>query len=79
LRWALCDPDHCSVVARHRERLLVSKQATQKFDMQRFYLKKLNDSKVKNSIRSKSQTGMQLWKTWMINMDINTKWENIRI
>jgi hypothetical protein len=42
-----CDNDHCLVVARCRERLLASKWAKQKFDMQRFYLEKLSDAKVK--------------------------------
>jgi hypothetical protein len=30
-----------------RERLSVSRRTTQKFDMQRFYLRKLNDAEVK--------------------------------
>jgi hypothetical protein len=37
-----------------------------KFDMQRFDLRQLNDAEVKNSIMSKLQTGLQLWKTLMI-------------
>jgi hypothetical protein len=35
------------VVAKGRQRLSVSKQAAQKFDMERFNLKKLNDVAVK--------------------------------
>jgi len=35
------------VVAEVRERLSVSKQAAQKFDMERFNLKRLNDVAVK--------------------------------
>jgi hypothetical protein len=31
--------------------------------MHGFDVRKLNDAKVKVSIRSKSQTGLQLWKT----------------
>jgi hypothetical protein len=38
---------HCLVVARLREIISVSKQARQKFDLERFVLKKLNDVEVK--------------------------------
>jgi hypothetical protein len=31
---------------------------------------------LRNSIRSKSETGLQLWKT-RVNVDINRAWENI--
>jgi len=34
--------DHYPVDAKVRERLLVSKRAAQKFDTERYYLKKLN-------------------------------------
>jgi hypothetical protein len=54
------------VAAELRERLSVSKRVIQKFDMQRFDLRKLNDAEVKDSSRSKLQTGLQLWKTLMI-------------
>jgi len=40
-RGADCDTDHILVVAEVRERLAVSKQGAQKFDMGRFYLRKL--------------------------------------
>ena len=33
-----CDTDHCLVVAKVRERLVVIKQAAQKFDGERFNL-----------------------------------------
>jgi hypothetical protein len=61
-READCDTDRHLVAARRRERLSVIKRATQKFDMQKFYLKKLNDAEVKEHY----QTGWQLWKTWML-------------
>ena len=38
-----CGTDHCLVVAKVRERLAASKQATQKFEVERFNLTKLND------------------------------------
>jgi hypothetical protein len=39
----LTDTDHYVVVAKVRERLAVSKQETQKFDVERFTLRKLNE------------------------------------
>jgi hypothetical protein len=41
-RAADCDTDHYLVVARVRERLAVNKQRSQRIDMERFNLKKLN-------------------------------------
>jgi len=46
-RRADCDTDHYLVVAKLRERLAVRKQAAQKFDGERFYLRKLNELGVK--------------------------------
>jgi hypothetical protein len=38
-----CDTDHYLVVAKIRERLAVNKQGAQKFDGERFNLRKLNE------------------------------------
>jgi hypothetical protein len=54
------------VAAKLRERMSVIKRVEQKSDMHRFDLRKLNDAEIKNSIRSKLQTGLLLWKTVMI-------------
>jgi len=45
-RGADCDTDHPLVVAKVRERLAVTKQAAQKFDGERFNLRKLNELEV---------------------------------
>jgi hypothetical protein len=42
-RGADCDTDHYLVVAKVSERLALSERTTQKFDMQRFNLKKLDE------------------------------------
>ena len=46
-READCDTDHYLVIAKVRERLAVGKQAAQKFDRQRFNLRKLNEPEVR--------------------------------
>jgi hypothetical protein len=48
------------VVADVREILAVCKQAAQKFDVGRFNLRKLMSYRLGNSIRLRSQTGLQL-------------------
>jgi hypothetical protein len=57
-----CDTDHYLVIVKVRERLLVSKQVSQKSNVERFSLKKLSEL-FGRSIRLKSQTGLLLWRT----------------
>jgi hypothetical protein len=46
-----CDTNHYLVVAKVSERLAVSKQTTQKSDMERFNVKKLNGAEGKEQYR----------------------------
>jgi hypothetical protein len=63
LRAADCDSDHyLVVVAKVRDRLAVNKLRYQRFDMERFNLKKLNEVEGKEQYLLRSQIGLQLWK-----------------
>jgi hypothetical protein len=48
-RGADSDTDHYLVVEKLRERISVSKRARQKFDLERFHLKRLDDAEVKET------------------------------
>ena len=61
-KGADCDTDHYLVITKVRERLAVGKQAAQRFVRQRFNLRKLNEPEVRESIRLRLQTGLQLWR-----------------
>ena len=52
-RGADCRTDHSLVVAKVRERLAVTKQAEQKFDVERFNLRKLCELNVRKQYRLK--------------------------
>jgi hypothetical protein len=72
-----CDSDHYLVVAKFRERLSVNKQRTQRFDMERFNLKKLNDVEGKDNFVLSSQIGLQLWKIWTQRWKLIVPWKRL--
>jgi len=75
-----CDTDHYLVIAKVRERLAVGKQAAQRFDRQRFNLRKLNELKV----RKQYQIEITNRFAGLENLnddedeDVNRTWENIK-
>jgi len=66
-RGADCDSDQYLVVPKLRESLAVSKQGIQRFHGEIFNLRKLNELEVGKSIRLRLQTGLQLWRTYVIS------------
>jgi hypothetical protein len=65
-------------VAKFRDSLSVSKREAQYFDMQRFYLKNLNDADVKEQYQIKISNRFPAMENLDDNVDINKAWKNIR-
>jgi hypothetical protein len=66
------------VVAKVRERLAVSKQAAQKFDGERFNLRKLNDLEVRKEYQIEITNRFAALENLDNDGDINRAWENIK-
>jgi len=54
------------MVVKVKEKLAVTKQETQKFDVERFNLRKLNELKARKQYQLKISKSLQLWRTQMI-------------
>jgi hypothetical protein len=59
-RRADCDTDHFLVVAKLSKRISVSKRARQKFDLQRFDMRKLDDVEVKRKYQMELSNNLRL-------------------
>jgi hypothetical protein len=73
-----CDTDHYLVVAKFRERLAVSKQAAQKFNGERFNLRKLNELEFRKQYEIEITNRFAAMENLDSNRDINRAWKNIK-
>ena len=64
------------MIAKVRERLAVGKQATQRFDRQRFNLRKLNKLEVRKQYQIEITNRFAALEN--LNDDVNRTWENIK-
>jgi len=77
-RGADCDTDHHLVITKVRERLAVGKQAAQRFDRQRFNLRKLNEPEVREKYQIKITNRFAALENLNDDEDINRTRENIK-
>ena len=61
-----------------RERLAVSKQAAQKFDGERFNLRKLNELELRKQYQIENTNRFATLENLRDDEDINRAWENIK-
>jgi len=73
-----CDTDHYLVIAKVRERLAVGKQAAQRFDRQRFNVRKLNELEVRKHYQLKITNRFAALENLNDDEDVNRIWENIK-
>jgi len=77
-RGADCDTDHCLVIAKVREKLAVGKQAAQRFDRQRFNLRKPNEPEVREQYQIEITNRFAALGNLNDDEDVNRTWENIK-
>jgi hypothetical protein len=73
-----CDTDHYLVVAKVRERLAVNTQRSQRFHMERFNLKKLNEVEGKEQYHVEVSNRFAALEDLDTEVEINNAWETIR-
>jgi len=77
-RGADCDTDHYLVITKFRETLAVGKQAAQRFDRQRFNLRKLNEPEVREQYQIEITNRFAALENSDYDEDIKRTWENIK-
>jgi hypothetical protein len=73
-----CDTDHYLVVTKAREKCAVSKQAAQKFDAERFNLRKLNELEARIQYQINISDRFAALENFIYSEDINMTWKNIK-
>ena len=66
------------MVAKARERLAVSKQVAQKFDVERFNLRMLSELEVRKQYQIKISDRFAALENFNDSRDINRAWQNIK-
>jgi len=77
VRGADCIAGHCAVSANVRKRLTVNKQTAQKFDVERFNLRKLSDLEFRSQYQMKISNRFVGLENLNDSGGINLAWENI--
>jgi hypothetical protein len=77
-KGADCDTDHYLVVVKRREGLAVTKRLTQKFDMERFNLKKLDEVEGKEQYQVEISNRFAALENSDDDVNINRTWETVR-
>jgi len=77
-RRADCDTHHYLVIAKVRERLAVGIQAAQRFDRQRFNLRKLNELGFRKQYQIEITNRFAALENLNDDEDVNRTWENIK-
>jgi len=77
-RGAECDTDHYLVIEKVRERLAVGKQVAQRFDKQRFNLRKLNELEVRKQYQIQITNRFAVLENLNDDEDVNRTCENIK-
>jgi hypothetical protein len=77
-RAADCDIDHYLIVAKVRERLAVNKQSLQRFHMERFNFKKLNEEEDKEQYHVEVSNRFTALEDLDTEVEISSAWETIR-
>jgi hypothetical protein len=77
-RGADCDTDRYLVVAKRKEKILVSKQTRQNFRLERFDLKKVDDVEVKEKYQVEISNRFAALERLDESFDINNASESIR-
>ena len=77
-RGADCDTDHYLVIEKVWERLTVGKQVAQRFNRQRYNLRKLNEPEVREHYQIEITNRFAALENLNDDKDVNRAWDNIK-